>query len=134
MRWWPFTDLNFSGSCLATNMDIIALLNTGLKADCIYFDPPYGGGVNYASMYRFLEEYIYSMPIEDIPHIKSDATKFVKNNGYEEHFREMLQVSKQIPLWIFSYNNYSWRDVDGIVDIIQDYKDDIKIEVLDRKL
>ncbi len=131
MRWWTFADLDFSGSCLATNMDIIALLNTGIKVDCAYFDPPYGGGVDYASIYRFLEEYIYSTPLEDLPHIKASANRFVKNKGYEEHFRDMLQAATQIPLWIFSYNNYSWRGVDDIVEIIRDYKDDVQVEVLD---
>lgn len=132
MRWWSFADLDLPGSCLATNMDVTKLLNTGFcDVDCVYFDPPYGGqSSDYASIYRFLEEYIYSEQLENLPHLQSSG-KFVKKKDYETHFRDMLVAAKNIPSWMFSYNDRSWKDIDDIVDLIKEYKTEVVVEVLD---
>jgi len=132
MKWWTFADMGYPGSCLATNMDTTDLLKSGLcNVDCAYFDPPYGGGSSdYATMYRFLEEYIYGKPLEELPHIQAHAQKFVKKRGYEEHFNEMLQAAQHIPMWLFSYNDTSWKDIEYICGLIREFKKDVKIETL----
>lgn len=132
MRWWSFADSEFPGQCIATNMDICNLLKTGLcLVDCAYFDPPYGGqSSDYSSIYRFFEEYIYSTPLEDLKHIQSSADKFVGKKDYETSFRNMLNIAKHIPIWLFSYNDRSWRNIDDIVDLIREYKNDVVVEIL----
>lgn len=133
MRWWSFSDLDLPGSCIATNMDVTDLLNSGIcDVECAYFDPPYGGqSSDYATIYRFLEEYIYSAPLEELPHLQDRSNKFVRKKNYEENFREMLDSAKQIPIWMFSYNDNSWSDIDSIVDLVKEYKKDVIVEVLD---
>ncbi len=132
LKWWTFADMDLPGSCLATNMDAIDLLKSGFcNVDCVYFDPPYGGqSSDYGTMYRFLEEYIYSDELENLPHIKSHAQKFVKKKTYEENFVEMLEAAKSIPLWLFSYNDSSWKDIEYIKELICNQGRKVSVEVL----
>jgi len=130
MRWWSFADLDLPGNCLATNMDVVDLLESGLQVDCVYFDPPYGGqSSDYSTIYRFFEEYIYGCPLEDLPHLER-ARNFVGKKSYEEHFTRMLTAASHIPIWLFSYNDSSWKDIDYIVDVIRQFRDDVHVEVL----
>ena len=81
-------------------------------------------------MYRFLEEYIYSDKMENLPHIKNGAERFVKKKNYEQHFIEMLDAAQNIPLWLFSYNDSSWKGIEYISDLIKKYKSEVITEVL----
>ena len=132
-KWWSFTDA--PGSCIATNMDVVDLLQSGhCCTDAAYFDPPYGGqSSDYATIYRFLEEYIYSSPLEDMPHIANHAKKFVGKKGYEDNFVLMLQSARHIPIWMFSYNDTSWRTIGDIVDIIKQFKAEVIVETMTDK-
>lgn len=133
LRWWSFADLEFPGNAIATNMDVISLLKSGLQVDCVYFDPPYGGqSSDYSTIYRFFEEYIYSKPLEELSHLVN-AKNFVAKKQYEEHFLEMLSAAVHIPIWLFSYNDSSWKDIDYIVDVIKQFKHNVKVEVLTDK-
>lgn len=131
LKWWTFADLKMPGSCLAVNMDVIELLQSNFcKVDCVYFDPPYGGqSSDYATMYRFLEEYIYSDALENLPHLKT-AQRFTKKKSYEEHFVAMLGAAKGIPIWMFSYNDSSWKGIDHITDLIKQVRGNVIVEVL----
>ena len=135
MKWWTFAQLDRPGSCLATNMDTTELLKSGVcDVDCVYFDPPYGGNSSdYSAIYRFLEEYVYSTPLEELPHIVANAQKFVGKKSYEHHFVEMLEAARHIPIWLFSYNDSSWKDIEYIKSIISQFKDDVVIETLTEK-
>lgn len=135
MKWWTFADIKLPGSCIATNMDVIELLKTGFcKVDCAYFDPPYGGqSSDYATIYRFLEEYIYSEPLEKLPHIQKYGRRFVNKKSYEQNFLEMLQQSKHIPIWLFSYNDTSWKNIDYISELIKGFGRKVIIETLSQK-
>lgn len=117
---------------LTTNMHITDLLwENGCSVDCAYFDPPYGGPASdYATIYRFLEEYIYSEKLENLPHISVHKNDFVKKENYEDSFVGMLNTAQHIPIWMFSYNNNSWKDVEYICGIIRQFKKDIIIETL----
>ena len=132
LKWWTFADINMPGSCLAVNMDVVRLLKSDFcKVDCVYFDPPYGGqSSDYATMYRFLEEYIYGDTLENLPHIAEHAHRFIKKRSYEDSFVEMLEAAKNIPLWLFSYNDSSWKGIDYITDILRQYKGEVITEVL----
>ena len=133
MKWWNLADVTSVGQCIATNMDSIELLQSGFTDDieCAYFDPPYGGqSSDYCSMYRFLEEYIYSETLENLPHITNYGDRFVKKSNYENSFRAMLEAANKIPIWLFSYNDKSWEDIDTIEGIIKEYKKTVRVEVL----
>ena len=133
MKWWTFAGMDLPGDCLATNMDVVELLKQPYcKVDCAYFDPPYGGqSSDYATMYRFLEEYIYGQKLEDLPHLQNNTQKFVKKRKYGEHFSEMLEAAKHIPIWLFSYNDNSWKDIEYICGVIREHRRDVKPVVLD---
>lgn len=132
VKWWSFADIRMPGNCLAVNMDVTELLASDFcEVDCVYFDPPYGGSSSdYGQIYRFLEEYIYSAPLEDLPHIQAHAKKFVGRKTYEDHFRDMLTAASRIPIWLFSYNDNSWKDIDYITAIIKEFRKDTKVVVL----
>jgi adenine-specific DNA methylase len=135
MKWWTFADMKLPGRCLATNMDVTLLLKSGFcQVDCAYFDPPYGGqSSDYATMYRFLEEFIYGKPLEELPHIQLHGDKFVSKRNYEQHFTEMLDAARHIPIWLFSYNDNSWKNIDYIKSVIASFKRDVIVEVLDQE-
>ena len=132
MKWWTFADMEFSGSAIATNMDVTELLKLGFcNVDCAYFDPPYGGqSSDYGAIYRFFEEFIYSKKIEDLPHITNYVNKFVEKKNYEENFVNMLSAAVNIPIWLFSYNDSSWKDIEYICDVIKQFKKSIIVDVL----
>ncbi|MHA2279333.1 MAG: DNA adenine methylase [Promethearchaeota archaeon] len=132
LKWWTFADLKLPGSCLAVNMDVVELLQKDFcQVDCVYFDPPYGGqSSDYATMYRFLEEYVYEDKLENLPHIARHAQRFIKKKDYEDHFAEMLEAAEHIPLWLFSYNDSSWKGIDYITDLIRQYRSKVEIEIL----
>lgn len=130
MKWWNFTEKS-KGNCVATNMDVTTMLQQPFSnVDAIYFDPPYGGqSSNYSEMYRFLEEYIYSDVLESLPHIQY-ANKFVKKRTYEDGFVEMLEAARHIPIWMFSYNDTSWKDINYICNIIKQFKTNVNPIIL----
>ncbi len=134
-KWWTFAGMQGKGSCLALNMDTVDLLKSGFcDVDAVYFDPPYGGqSSDYATIYRFLEEYIYGAPLSELPHLQLNAQKFVKKRSYEEHFLEMLDAAKHIPTWMFSYNDNSWKDIDYISALIKKFKGDVEVIELTNK-
>lgn len=131
MKWWNFADLKMPGSCLAVNMDVIELLQSDFcKVDCAYFDPPYGGqSSDYATMYRFLEEYVYSDVLENLTHLNG-SQRFTKKKSYEEHFIKMLEAAHRIPIWLFSYNDSSWNGIDHITNIIKQFRNNVVTEIL----
>lgn len=133
LKFWTFADFVLPGNCLAINMDITDLLRSQMcKVDCLYADPPYGGSSSsYPEIYRFLEEYIYSDELENLPHLSAHKNKFSSKKKYEEQFIEMLDNARYIPTWLFSYNDTSWQNIDYICDILKQYKKDVNPVVLE---
>ena len=109
------------GESLVFNSDIIDLLSSGIvSADLIYIDPPYGGSSSdYATLYRFLEEFLYEDKLENLEHIQKGAKRFTKAKGYREQFEELLSHCDKFPVWLISYNESSWADLDTILDVIR---------------
>ena len=129
-----YTDIfDTYNQCLSFNCDVIHLLqNTEFVADVAYIDPPYGGGsTDYAHMYQFLEEYIYSEKIENIPHVKNYGKRFVNRKGYEENFIEMLSLLERFPIWVMSYNDSSWRSKDYLVEKLKKHKKNVRVHVVE---
>ncbi len=103
------------------NSDIIDLLESKIVlADLLYLDPPYGGpSSDYAILYSFLEEYLYGRKLEDLDHIQKGAKRFIKKNGYQEHFEHLLSLCGKFPVWLTSYNESSYATLDLIVSTIK---------------
>ena len=115
------TNALVDGECIVFNADVIELLKGGIvQADMVYLDPPYGGASSdYASLYRFLEEYLYEQKLEDLDHIQKGAKRFAKAKGYKEQFEELLELCRTFPIWLISYNESSWSDLETIKSVIR---------------
>jgi adenine-specific DNA methylase len=104
--------------CISLNWDAVELMNTGMvDAEVAYIDPPYGGSSSdYSYMYQFIEEYIYSKPLNELDHISSFGKKFAKSKEYENHFMELVESCKDINTLLISYNDSSWSDIETITE------------------
>jgi adenine-specific DNA methylase len=114
---------------IATNLDAMELLTVHKpKVDMIYIDPPYGGDQSdYAGMYSFFEEYLGSSR-------PPAADRFVKKKTYGESFNELLQALPKEPVWIFSYNDDSWANIDKIKDHLKPFgRREIIVKEIDYK-
>jgi len=103
------------------NSDIIDILESGLiQTDLLYLDPPYGGASSdYAILYRFLEEYLYECKLEDMEHIQKGSKRFCKKKGYQEQFENLLSLCGAFPVWLISYNESSYANLDLITSTIK---------------
>lgn len=103
------------------NSDVIDLLESNMvEADLLYLDPPYGGpSSDYASLYRFLEEYLYECKLDDMEHIQKGAKRFSKTKGYQDQFEHLLSLCSGFNTWLISYNESSFADLDTIVQVIK---------------
>jgi len=91
--------------------------------DLIYIDPPYGGQQSdYAFMYQFFEEYLNQKKFEDIDYLKDNSKKFVKAKTYKESFEELLKSLPKESIWVISYNDSSWANIDEISSIVKAFK------------
>ena len=125
-----------SPDCMAFNLDADDLLdgNPTLQTDLLYLDPPYGSSQSdYAQMFRFCEEYIHGAPLEELPHIQAASKKFVQSKGYEEHFRGLLKKCDRFPTWAISYSEASFSDIDGITNILKDFRKDVVVVNIDHE-
>jgi len=116
-----FRPILANGNCCVFNSDIIELLESRLiKTDMIYLDPPYGGASSdYAILYRFLEEYLYEQKLEDMEHIQKGAKRFCKAKGYQEQFEKLLSLCGDFKIWMLSYNESSYANLDVIKSTIR---------------
>ena len=103
-------------TCIATKMDAIELLDKYQPdVDIIYIDPPYGGDQSdYGDMYGFFEDYLG----HEVP---AASKRFVRSKTYKESFCELLSKLPRNAIWIFSYNDDSWEDLDTITSLILGY-------------
>lgn len=116
-----FSPILRKGSNFVFNSDIIDLLSSKMiSADLLYLDPPYGNASSdYASLYRFLEEYLYEDKLDNLEHIQKGAKRFSKNKGYQEQLENLLSLSKDFKTWLISYNESSYADLDTITSTIK---------------
>lgn len=124
--------------CYSYNMDaliaarVVQIDNSDI--DLAYLDPPYGQAQSdYAGMYKFCEEYVYSQQLDTISHIADASQKFSKAKNYQEHFRQVLNEIKNIPTWAVSFNASSFSDASGIVNILKDFKTNVEVVNIDHE-
>lgn len=138
----PLYDISVVGKrvCRATRSDAIDLLRSdneltqnALKSlDIVYIDPPYGGDQSdYTAMYNFMEDFMFygDNSKNDI----IDSKRFAGSKTYKENFVELLESLPEQAIWIFSYNDSSWADIDGIVDPIKKIRSNITVREIDYK-
>jgi len=113
--------LTKGSNCCVFNSDIIDLLEANIvQTDIIYLDPPYGGASSdYSNLYRFLEEFIYEKKLEDLEHIQKGAKRYTKAKGYQEQFEHLLALCSNFPIWLLSYNDSSYADLETIKSTIR---------------
>jgi adenine-specific DNA-methyltransferase len=115
--------------------DIISLLSSGkVKADMIYLDPPYGGlSSDYGTLYKIFEEYIWGVETSLIPYLVGGANRFKKPKGYKEQLEETLEMCKDFPVWLLSYNCKSFSSKEEIVGLIKRFRKDVVLSSSDIK-
>lgn len=138
----PLFDIPVYGNriCKTTRSDAIELLRSDNKyakqaldsLDLVYIDPPYGGEQSdYSAMYDFVEDFLfYGSPRREI--IK-DAKRFATAKTYKESFVELLDSLPKQAIWMFSYNDSSWSDIDGIVDTIKMFRNKVSVSEINYK-
>jgi len=102
--------------CIATRMDAMNLLKRFKpKVDFVYIDPPYGDEQSdYPKMYEFFEFYLgFENKSEE------EEKRFTKSKKYQEQFEDLVSNLPPDAVWIFSYNNKSWANIDTIKDCIK---------------
>ena len=125
--------LSANNNSIVFNSDIIDLLESQtINTDLIYLDPAYGGASSdYATLYRFLEEFIYEDKLENLEHIQKGAKRFSKKTGYQEQFEKLLSLCGNFKTWLISYNESSYANIDTIVSTIKNAgKKDVVLEAV----
>lgn len=116
-------------STFVYNLDVAELLKKKPTGDLLYLDPPYGGeSSDYASLYKFLEEFVTGTRYED-DHIKVEsASKFKGNNGYTDLFKEVLSLSNGYENWLISFNKTSFANLEQITSIVESFGRSVEVK------
>jgi adenine-specific DNA-methyltransferase len=107
-------------------IDLLPRLKGGI--DLVYFDPPYcNSHADYQSFYHLLETFVeYWKDKEFVNGTKRYEPKrysgFDKNNEAINNLKRMFELSTDIPLWIVSYNDRSFPDIDTMISMIEPYR------------
>lgn len=115
------------------NENILGLLPCLKDVDVAYFDPPYcDSHADYQSFYHLLETYTeYWKDKKFVNGTRRYEPKrysgFDKKNEAIGNLRLMFELSRDIPLWLVSYNDRSYPDIDTLVDIIKPFRN-VKVE------
>lgn len=118
---------------ISYNENILDLLPQLKGIDLVYFDPPYcNSHADYQSFYHLLETYVeYWKDKQFVNGIKRYEPKkysgFDKNSEALANLRLMFERANHIPVWLVSYNDRSYPDIDTMVDMIKVYRD-VEIE------
>lgn len=115
------------------NENILDLLPRLKGVDLAYFDPPYcNSHADYQSFYHLLETYVeYWKDKQFVNGVKRYEPKrysgFDKNSEAVSNLKLLFDRSKHIPLWLVSYNDRSYPDIDTMVGMIEPYRK-VKVE------
>lgn len=115
------------------NENILDLLPELTDIDLVYFDPPYcNSHADYQSFYHLLETFVeYWKDKRFVNGTKRYEPKrysgFDKNSEVLTNFQLLFERAKDIPIWLVSYNDRSYPDIDTMVSLIAPYRD-VKIE------
>ena len=108
--------------------DILELLPQLNGIDLAYFDPPYcNSHADYQSFYHLLETFVvYWKDKQFVNGTRRYEPKrrsgFDKNKEAVNSLKLMFELSKDIPIWIVSYNDRSFPDIDTMASMITPFK------------
>ncbi|MBR5069151.1 MAG: DNA adenine methylase [Bacteroidales bacterium] len=115
------------------NVNILDLLPRLDGVDLVYFDPPYcNSHADYQSFYHLLETFVeYWKDKQFVNGTKRYEPKrycgFDKNSEAIDNLRLMFELSVKIPIWLVSYNDRSYPDIDTMYSLIEPFRN-VKIE------
>ncbi len=110
------------------NENILDLLPKMQNVDMAYFDPPYcNSHADYQSFYHLLETFVvYWKDKQFVNGTKRYEPKrysgFDKNSEAVDNFKLMFDRAQNIPIWLVSYNDRSFPDIDTMVSMIEPYR------------
>jgi len=118
---------------ISYNENILDLLPLLQDVDLVYFDPPYcNSHADYQSFYHLLETFVeYWKDKQFVNGTKRYEPKrfsgFDKRSEVLDSFKQMFQLSQGIPIWLLSYNDRSYPDIETMRDLIEPYRN-VKVE------
>lgn len=110
------------------NDNVLDLLPRLDGIDLAYFDPPYcNSHADYQSFYHLLETYVeYWKDKRFVNGTRRYEPKrysgFDKSSEALGSFKLMFEEASRIPMWLISYNDRSFPDIDTMVGMIEPYK------------
>lgn len=121
-------------SNVSYNKNILDLIPTLNGVDLVYFDPPYcNSHADYQSFYHLLETYVeYWKDKQFINGTKRYEPK--RYSGYDKkseavsNLKLLFERANHIPMWLVSYNDRSYPDIDTMISLIKPYRSNVKIE------
>lgn len=118
------------------NENVLDLLPRLSGMDLVYFDPPYcNSHADYQSFYHLLETYVeYWKDKKFVNGTKRYEPKkysgFDKTSEALSNLQLMFKMAERIPVWLISYNDRSYPDIDTMLKLIEPYR---KVEVERKK-
>lgn len=115
------------------NENILDLLPKLKGVDLAYFDPPYcNSHADYQSFYHLLETFVeYWKDKQFVNGTKRYEPKrysgFDKNSEAVDNLKLLFERAQDIPMWIVSYNDRSYPDIDTMVSLIEPYRN-VRVE------
>ena len=110
------------------NENILDLLPRLSGVDLAYFDPPYcNSHADYQSFYHLLETFVeYWKDKRFVNGTKRYEPKrysgFDKNSEAVGNLKLLFERACHIPVWLVSYNDRSYPDIDTMVGLIEPYR------------
>lgn len=110
------------------NENILDLLPKIKNVDLVYFDPPYcNSHADYQSFYHLLETFVeYWKDKQFVNGTKRYEPKrfsgFDKTREALANLRKLFELSQNIPIWLVSYNDRSYPDINTMRAIIEPYR------------
>lgn len=115
------------------NENVLTLLPKLTNIDLVYFDPPYcNSHADYQSFYHLLETYVeYWKDKQFVNGIKRYEPKkysgFDKNSEVLSNLQLMFEKANHIPIWLVSYNDRSYPDINTMIEMITPYRN-VRVE------
>lgn len=118
---------------ISFNENILDLLPKLKDIDLVYFDPPYcNSHADYQSFYHLLETFVeYWKDKQFVNGTKRYEPKrysgFDKTSEAVSNLSKMFELSNNIPIWLVSYNDRSYPDIDTMKAMIEPFRT-VKVE------
>ncbi|OQA84966.1 MAG: Modification methylase FokI [bacterium ADurb.Bin236] len=124
----------------AFNGDIVDIAPK-VKADLVYFDPPYAtqfSSTNYEKYYHFVEGLMDYWKDKEIDHAKKIRNYKIEDPGVtpataKQFFTDFLTASNHIPNWLISYRDNAYPTESEIKQLVADLGKESRMKSKDHK-